>query len=135
MAAKPFLDTNVLIYAFAAGDPRQPIAEAALSQGGVISVQVLNEFANVSSRKLGLSWSDIDKRVEVVRALVNEPAPLTVDEHENARRIARARKIGFYDALIIASAQSAGCDVLLSEDLQSGAKFGGVLVRNPFVAS
>ena len=132
MAAKPFLDTNVLIYAFAAGDPRQPLAEAVLSQGGLISIQVLNEFVNVSSRKLGLSWSEIDKRIDVVRALVDEPVPLTIEEHENARRIARARKIGFYDALIIAAAQAAGCDVLLSEDMQTGAKFGGVIVRNPF---
>jgi len=135
MAAKPFLDTNVLIYAFAAGDRRQPLAEAVLSQGGIISIQVLNEFVNVSSRKLGLSWSEIDKRIGVVRALVDEPAPLTIDEHEHARRIARARKIGFYNALIIASAQFAGCEVLLSEDMQAGAKFGGVLIRNPFLES
>lgn len=132
MASKPFLDTNVLIYAFAAGDRRQPLAEAVLSQGGIVSIQVLNEFVNVSSRKLGLSWSDIDKRVDVVRALVDDPTPLTIAEHENARRISRARKIGFYDALIIAAAQSAGCDLLLSEDMQAGAKFGGVVVRNPF---
>lgn len=132
MAAKPFLDTNNLIYAFAAGDRRQPVAEEALSKGGVVSVQVLNEFVNVSSKKLGLPWSEIEKRLEVVRALVDEPTPLTIEEHENARRIARTRKIGFYDALIIASAQSAGCERLLSEDLQAGAKFGVVVVRNPF---
>lgn len=135
MAAKPFLDTNVLIYAFAAGDRRQPAAEDALSKGGVVSIQVLNEFVNVSSKKLGLSWSEIDKRIEVVRALVDRPTPLTIEEHEHARRISKTRKIGFYDALIIASAQSAGCDLLLSEDLQSGAKFGAVIVRNPFAES
>jgi len=132
MASKPFLDTNVLIYAFAAGDRRQPLAEVVLSQGGIVSIQVLNEFVNVSSKKLGLSWSEIHKRIEVVRALVVGPTPLTIEEHENACRISRTKKIGFYDALIIASAQAAGCDALLSEDMQAGAKFGGVIVRNPF---
>ena len=132
MSTKTFLDTNILIYAFAAGDNRQPIAEQILSQGGTISVQVLNEFVNVSSKKLRLKWDEIEKRIEVIRALVDEPAPLTTAVHDAARKIARTRKIGFYDALIIASAQASRCDVLLSEDLQAGAKFGALTVRQPF---
>jgi predicted nucleic acid-binding protein len=48
MNAKAFLDTNIIIYAFSSNDPRRDKAEALLHAGGIISVQVLNEFVNVS---------------------------------------------------------------------------------------
>ena len=134
MSAKPFLDTNILIYAFATGDPRKPTAERLMARGGAISVQVLNEFANVSHRKLALGWDEIAKRIDAVKALVDPPAALTQDIHDAARDIARARKLAFYDALVVASALAAKCDVLLTEDLQAGAKFGTLEVRNPFAA-
>lgn len=134
MSAKPFLDTNILIYAFATGDPRKATAERLLAQGGAISVQVLNEFANVSHRKLGLGWDEIAERIDTVKALVDPPAALTQDIHDAARDIARTRKIAFYDALVVASALTAKCDALLTEDLQAGAKFGTLEVSNPFAA-
>ncbi len=134
MPAKRFLDTNILIYAFAAEDAKGEIAERALAAGGSISVQVLNEFANVSRRKLGLEWSEIGKRIELVKSLVETPSPLTADIHDAARDFARSRKIEFYDALIVAGALAAKCDLLLSEDFQNGAKFGKLQVLNPFAA-
>ena len=134
MSAKPFLDTNILIYAFAAGDPRKAACERLLAQGGVVSVQVLNEFAGVSHRKLALSWDEIGKRIEAVKALVDSPVPLSVGIHDAARDIARTRKIALYDALIVAAALSAKCAVLMTEDLQTGAKFGPLEVRNPLNA-
>lgn len=135
MSGRHFLDTNVLIYAFATGDPRKPTAERVVAQGGVISVQVLNEFANVSHARLGLSWGEIAKRIDTVKALVDPPAALTQDIHDDARDIARTRKIAFYDALIVASALNAKCNVLLTEDFQTGTRFGSLEVRNPFSAS
>jgi len=51
MNAKPFLDTNVVLYAFREGDSRGKMAEALLARGGLISVQVLNEFADVAQTK------------------------------------------------------------------------------------
>jgi predicted nucleic acid-binding protein len=134
MSAKPFLDTNVLIYAFAAGDPRQATAAQLLARGGVVSIQVLNEFANVSHRKLTLGWDEIAKRIAVVKALIDPSAPLTEGIHDEAREIARTRKIAFYDALIVAAALAAKCDVLFTEDLQAGATFDTLEVRNPFAA-
>ncbi len=134
MNTKPFLDTNILIYAFATGDPRKAEAERLLAQGGAISVQVLNEFASVSHRKLGLKWDEIAKRLETVKALVDAPAPLTEELHDAARAIAAARKIAFYDALVVAAALAAKCGVLLTEDLHPGTKFGALEVRNPFAA-
>lgn len=132
MPVRRFLDTNVLIYAFAASDPRAPVAEQLLLDGGVVSVQVLNEFASVSSRKLGVDWPEIGKRVQLVKSLLDPAISLTEAIHDAARNIARTRKLGFYDASIVAAAHSGKCDELVSEDFQAGVKFGNLVVKNPF---
>jgi predicted nucleic acid-binding protein len=133
MSGKAFFDTNVLVYAFTPG-AKGSIAEKSLADGGLISVQVLNEFANVSRRKLELSWKDIDARIGVVLALCEQPVPITLQRHSEARAIAARRQLAFYDALIIASAVAAGARELLSEDMQDGSRFGDLRVRNPFVS-
>jgi len=132
MSARPFLDTNVLIYAFAANDPRSDRAEALLAAGGVIGVQVLNEFVNVSRRKLGRGWAEIEGEVAVVRALVDPPVPLTIDVHEAAVALARNHGFAFYDALVIAAARRAGCTVLYTEDMHHGQAVGELTIQNPF---
>jgi predicted nucleic acid-binding protein len=129
---KRFLDTNVLIYAFAQDERKADLAEAALSAGGVISVQVLNEFAQVCSRKLKLSWAEIDERREVIKLLVSEITPITLALHDAAVDLARAHQFSFYDALIVAAAQDSGCTVLLSEDLHHGWEGNGLRIENPF---
>ena len=70
MRGKRFLDTNILIYAIVQDDPRTPVAETLLIEGGVVSVQVLNEFAAVARRKLGMPWK------EVTEALHGRPRSL-----------------------------------------------------------
>ena len=69
MNAKPFLDTNVLVYAFAADDRRSPKADELIAWGGTGSVQVLNEFTNVAVRKLRRSWEDVEKALAAFRQL------------------------------------------------------------------
>jgi predicted nucleic acid-binding protein len=133
MSAKSFLDTNVLIYAFAANDPRSGKAEALLAAGGVISVQVLNEFVNVSRRKLGRGWADIESALGVLRTLLDPPLPLTIDLHEAAVAHARDHGFAFYDALIIATASRSGCNVLYTEDMHHGQSIGRLIIRDPFV--
>lgn len=132
MPAEAFFDTNVLLYAFAAGDPRGDTAEALLAGGGRTSVQTFNEFTNVSRKKLGLDWNTIGARISIIRDLLGAPAPLTEAAHQTARRLARAHSLGFYDALIVAAAQECGAKVLFSEDMQDGQRFSSVTVRNPF---
>jgi predicted nucleic acid-binding protein len=132
MPAKPFLDTNVLIYAFARDDPRSGTAEALLAAGGVISIQVLNEFVNVSRRKLGREWAEIESAIEVLRALLDPPIPLTLDLHEVAVAHARDHGFAFHDALIVAAANSAGCGILYTEDMQHGRTVRGLTICNPF---
>ena len=133
MNAKPFLDTNVVLYAFREGDSRSQEAEALLGKGGLISVQVLNEFAAVARRKLNKSWEEIRRALGILRVFCPEPTPLTVKTHEAAFEIAERYKYSIYDSLIIAAALETGCKVLYSEDLEDGQVIENSLtIRNPF---
>ena len=132
MSDSRFFDTNILIYAFAAGDPRSARAEALVAGGGVIGVQVLNEFTNVTRRKLRWQWEQIEAALAVIEELLGPARPLTAAVHAGAVVLARDHELSFYDALIVAAALDAGCEVLFSEDLQHGQKFGALRVENPF---
>lgn len=132
MSAKPFFDTNVLVYAFASNDPRSGKAEALLAEGGLVSVQVLNEFVNVARRKQRREWDEIRSALDALKVLLEPPLPLTVDVHEAAIEIARHHGFAFYDSLIVAAAAIAGCRVLFTEDLQDGQSIGELTIRNPF---
>jgi predicted nucleic acid-binding protein len=133
MPGDRFFDTNILIYAFAAGDRRSARAEMLMAEGGVIGVQVLNEFTSVVRRKLSWVWPQVDAALLVVSELMGPARPLTAGIHAHAVKLARGSTLSFYDALIIAAAADAGCHVLLTEDLQHGRRFGDVTVQNPFV--
>jgi predicted nucleic acid-binding protein len=131
--AKAFLDTNVLIYALVEDDPRSAKAEELLAVGGVLSVQVLNEFTSVARKKLSLSWAEVRGAVEAFLTLCPDPLPITVELHEAARAIAEKYGYGIYDGLVIATGLEAGCSVLYSEDLQDGQRIGsGLTICNPF---
>jgi len=132
MPGNRFFDTNVLIYAFAADDPRSIRAEELLAEGGVIGVQVLNEFANVTRRKLQWHWTQIESALAVTEDLLGPALPLTIAIHRGAIVLARDRGLPFYDALIVAAAQDAACEILCSEDLQHGQRFGELSIENPF---
>lgn len=133
MNGEVFLDTNVLVYAAAKGDPRAGIATALVARGGTVSVQVLNEFVSVARRKLNRSWPDVVEALAAFRVLCSEPLPIGIATHEAALEIAQRDGLGFYDALIVASALEAGCSTLLSEDMQDGRLIAGrLMIRNPF---
>ncbi len=133
MSGKIFLDTNILIYAFSSDRDKGSLAETILYAGGSISVQVLNEFVNVCLKKLRLDWKEIEERLGVLRVLISEAAPLTVDVHQKAVVISRDHKLSFYDALILASALSLGCSRILTEDLHDGFVLNNLRVENPFL--
>lgn len=133
MSGKPFLDTNVLIYALGEDRDRSPRAEALLVAGGVISVQVLNELAAVARRKLKMSWAEVGEALSAIRALCPTPLPLTTDTHEEGLRLASKYGVNIYDALILASALQADCALLYSEDMQPGQVIDRRLrIENPF---
>lgn len=127
-----FLDSNVLVYAFTA-DPRASAAQALLERGGVISVQGLNEFANVARRKLGMSWKEVGEALAAIRTLCPTVLAMDLDTHTDALRIAERYGYTIFDALMIAAALQAGSVVLWSEDMQDGIVIDGRLrIANPF---
>jgi len=134
-AAEVFFDSNVLLYLLSGDPTKADRAEAMLAAGGTISVQVLNEFASVASRKLGMSMPEIREFLGVVRAVCTvEP----ISEATHDRGLAVSERYGFsiYDSMIVASALLAGCATLFSEDLQDGQVIDDQLtVRNPFSVS
>jgi predicted nucleic acid-binding protein len=132
MNAKPFLDTNIIVYAFSSNDSRNGKAEALLEAGGIISVQVLNEFVSVSRRKQRRNWNEVYDALGVLKILLEPPQPLTLELHEAAITIARNHGFSIYDSLIIAAALRAECPLLYSEDFQHGLTIGSLTVRNPF---
>ncbi len=133
MTERPaFFDTNILLYLLSGDQAKADKAEEVLESGGVISVQVMNEFASVASRKLSMKWPEIRECLEPLRAILRIE-PVTVETHDNAVALAERHNIALYDALIVSAAQLAGCDVLYSEDLQHGQKFEkSLIIRNPF---
>jgi len=134
MSDRSFFDTNIVLYAFRQDDPRGPVAESLLAGGGVLSVQVLNEFVAVARRKLKRSWQEVGQALEVIRVFCPEPVPLTVAIHEHALEIAERYGFSIFDSLVIASALSAGATTLYSEDMQGGQVIDGLTIRNPFVS-
>jgi predicted nucleic acid-binding protein len=129
-----FIDTNVLIYAQQNGT-KADRARALLARGGKLSVQVLNEFAAVSRRKLGKDWREIAGALDDALVLLGPPLALTLDLHVAARKLAETYRLSVYDALIVAAAIEAGCDTLYSEDMQHGQVIGSLRIQNPFIES
>ena len=133
MSAKAFFDSNVLIYAMVSGDSRRERAQQLVTQGGVISVQVLDEFVAVARRKMRMPWEDVIVALDAVRTLFPSPVSITLETHEAALKIAQQYGFGIYDAQIAAAALEANCSTLYSEDLQDGQTINGRLtIRNPF---
>jgi predicted nucleic acid-binding protein len=132
MPAEVFFDTSILLYMVTSEDPRTEVAEKLLRIGGVISVQVLNEFVSVARRKYTMDWKEIEAAISGIRLLCNPVVPLTINTHETGIHIAQRYKYRIYDALHLAAAIESGCTTLYSEDMQDGQTIGSVTIRNPF---
>ena len=127
-----FFDSNVLLYV-ASGDPtKADRAERLIGEGGIISVQVLNEITNVARRKMGMSWRETHALLSLMRSLL-PVQPITIDVHETGLALAERYSLSIYDAMIAASALHADCDTLWSEDMQHGIAIENRLtILNPF---
>lgn len=127
-----FIDTNVLLYLLSGDTRKADRAEAELAKGGIISVQVLNEFASIASRKLKMSIAEIRQVLATIRAVCKV---VSVTEETHDKGLAVAEKYGFslYDSMIVSAALLAGCKLLLTEDMQHGQKIAPALkIQNPF---
>jgi predicted nucleic acid-binding protein len=130
-----FFDTNILIYLASDDAAKADLAESIVREGGAISVQVLNEVANVARRKMKLTWQETRSFLSSLRELLTIH-PVTVDTHELGLALAERHQLGVYDALIAASALLAECDKLWSEDMQDGMAIDMRLrIVNPFRTS
>ena len=132
---REFLDSNVLVYAFTS-DPRATRAQEFLERGCILGVQGLNEFTNVARRRLGMTWGEVREALAAIRIICRTILPINIDTHTGALRIAERYGYGIFDALMIASALSANCGVLWSEDMQDGIIVDRRLrIANPFRAA
>jgi predicted nucleic acid-binding protein len=137
MSDADFLDTNVVVYAYDERDPRKQQLARQLLRGGVagrvvISTQVLAEFAAIMLHKVSPP-ATADAVIKALDALAS--IRLTVPDAELVRRAVEARAaygLHFYDGMIVAAAERAGCARLWSEDFNEGQKYFGVTVANPF---
>jgi predicted nucleic acid-binding protein len=136
MNARSFFDTNILVYADDDDAPaKQRVARdlwhAHRRDGtGVVSLQVLQEYFVTVTRKLKLDPRKARRKVELLAEFdVAEP---DVSDILAAIDLHRLHGFSFWDALILRSAQQAGCRVLLSEDFQGGREIDGIQVVNPF---
>lgn len=132
-----FLDTNVAVYAFDRADPVKQRAAITILESDerlVVSPQVLLETWWTLTRKLATPLSP-ERATDVVDELAKLPVVGTDSELvARAIRSSREHQIAIWDALIVEAARSAACTRILSEDLQDGSDFGGILVENPFLA-
>jgi len=136
MSARSFFDTNVLLYADDKSAPvkqrraRDLVAEHRRAGTGVVSLQVLQEYFVNVTRKLHVDTRIARRKVELLAEL-NVATP-EVGDILAAIDLHRLHGFSFWDALILRSAQQAGCRVLLSEDFQGGREIDGIQVVNPF---
>ncbi len=131
-AAKRFIDTNVLLYLLSEDAAKANRAEDVIAQRGVISVQVLNEFASVATRKLRMPLLEIREFLDTIRSICRV-VPLNEATHDKGLDIVERYGLSIYDAMIVASALLDGCKRLLSEDMQDRQQFDDSLtIENPF---
>ena len=132
--ADPFFDTSVLLYLLSSDTAKADRVETLLSTRGVVSVQVLNEFAVVALRKLNMPLNEIREILDTIRA-VCAVEPMTVETHERGLAVLERYRFSLYDSMLVAAALIAGAKIIYSEDLQHGQVIDNRLrVTNPFRA-
>ena len=131
-AGTDFLDSNILIYLASADFTKATRSEDLLRRGATISVQVLNEIANVGRRKMRLTWPELRLFLASIRSLTSV-VTLTSETHEIGLELAERYGFSIYDGMVVAAALLAGCTRVWSEDMQDGLIVDRVLtISNPY---
>ena len=131
MPSKAFFDTNLLLYLLSADAAKAQRAEELIGAGGVISIQVLNEFASVASRQLRMSIPEIRECLEPIARICSIES-ITLETHARGLDVAARYGFSVVDSTIVAAALLSGCDTLYSEDLHHRQRVDGLLISNPF---
>ena len=141
MRGKIFLDTNIFVYSIdssAEQEEKRNVARKLVKthireESGVISVQVIQEFFQVATRKIRAPIS-IEDALEFIHYMASlQIVTPDFDMVVAAVRIHQKHSISFWDALIMQAAKAAECFQVLSEDLQDGFRFDDLTVKNPFL--
>lgn len=138
MTVRCFVDANILIYARDPGEPfKQERAREWLHllwrEGlGRTSTQVLSEYYVNVTHKIAARVDPEDAWQEVKSFLAWDPQPIDATLLARAREIEQRWQLSWRDSMVVAAAQLQGCALLLTEDLQDGAQYGGVTVHSPF---
>ncbi|MDM0080220.1 PIN domain-containing protein [Variovorax sp. J31P179] len=133
-----FFDTNVLVYAVDAGDPvRKEIAidrfaRAVKDDTVMLSTQVLQEFYNITTRKLKPPLSAREAAGQLSQLCAFEVVGSSADSVLAASELAQKHRLQWWDALILEAAIRGNADVLVSQNGQHGQRFGKLVVENPF---
>ncbi len=140
MSDRFFLDTNIFIYSFDQSSPAksrqaaQLIRDGLTTQKGIISFQVVQEFFNVALRRFSqpMQASDAAQYLNAVfRPLLAVHSSQAL--YAEALFLHAQSGLSWFDSLIVSAAIQARCEILFSEDLQHGQRFGSLQVRNPFL--
>ena len=127
-----FVDSNVLLYLTSPEPAKAEVVERLLTRNLQVSVQILNEIANVASKKFKRSWPEIDQLLDRLIPMLEVNA-LTHAMHVDGRRLLQRYGFQWWDALIVAAALAADCDTLYSEDMHAGLLVDDRLrIVNPF---
>jgi predicted nucleic acid-binding protein len=139
MSVRSFIDTNVLLYADSPDEPqKQSIALAIITEHlragtGVVSTQVLHEYASAGLKKLSLPDVLIQHRIDLYARF--DVITASVASLKEGMALRTMHRLSFRDALIVQGAREGRCAQLLSEDLATGSIYNGVRIVNPFAAS
>jgi len=138
MTSLVFVDTNILVYARETDDSvkrtrtREWLDVLWRDLRGRTSIQVLNEYYAVLTQgtkyrvSRDIAWDDVRELLEW------NPQEIDAEVLTRAHEIESRFQLNWWDCLIVAAAQAQGCALLLTEDLQDGTNYGGVIARNPF---
>lgn len=137
MSGRAFVDTNVFVYTIDDVEPaKRDIARNVLAsdQYGefVLSSQILGEFYVTITRKLGKRISEAEAAKALDRLGKYPVVPIDTALVKSAIQISRSSQISYWDGLVVAAATRAGCERLLTEDLNHGQRIGSVCIENPF---
>jgi predicted nucleic acid-binding protein len=136
---KAFLDTNVLVYANDRRDPAkqaraiEAVTECIRNRSGVVSTQVLQEYAAVATRKLGQDLDTVLRQLALLESSL-EVVQITPELVRRGLELQARHQISYWDATIVAAAERAGCSAILSQDFPAGQLYAGCRGENPFAS-
>ena len=132
-----FIDTNVLVYIADKHDvDKREIAKKVVSDAMrspeeyLLSAQALAEFSNVCLRKFDMDEETVRDYLGFLRVL--KVVSYSAANVERALEIKTKYKLQFFDSLLLSTAEANGCDMFLSEDLNPGQIYCGMVAVNPF---